>query len=98
VADHERFIVGQGESGRMYLVHTHAPRFVAELFEDEDAPASPLSLSLPESGEVLANFAWSDDPAGCDMHKLRADIADFLDESDFRADRDVDAARRRGEI
>lgn len=96
---HERFIVGQSESGRMYITHTQVPRFVAELFEDDDeenpAPLSDLSLALPESGEVLGNFAWIDEPGGTDMHALRQAIAEFLEESDFRAEREVDAEMRR---
>jgi hypothetical protein len=91
---HERFIVGQGESGRMYVVHTHTPRFVAELFDEDDEHSVHFALHLPESGEVLANFVWIDRAEGVDLDALRQAVADFLAEGDFRAEREIAAARR----
>lgn len=90
MSPHERFIVGQGESGRLYVTHTRWPRFVGELFADDDADLDDgLSLALPLSGEVLANFDWIDDPAECDLQSLRRDVEAFIEESDFRGEREI---------
>jgi hypothetical protein len=98
--DHERFISGQGESGRQYIIHTHPPRFVAELFADDESDwiaAGGLSLSIPETGEVLANFAWIDDPSDHDAEIIRQRVADHLLELDARAEMEIEAQQRRDE-
>lgn len=97
---HERFIMGQGESGRFYIIHTQRPRFVAELFEDDAFPVGDLSMSFDESGEVLSNFAWIDQPpAPMQMlEQLRRDIEAFINESDFRADQDVKSHERAEDV
>lgn len=92
----ERFIIGQGESGRLYLTHTREPRFVGELLDEEDHAIAEggVTMSLPASGELLARIMWIDDPAGCDLHRLRREIEDAIEEIDFRSERDVDAHLR----
>lgn len=51
---------------RIFVTHTQRPRFVGELFiEDEDdglnAPISGVTLSVSDT-EVLAAIDWFDDP------------------------------------
>lgn len=93
---HERWILGQGESGRQYVIHTHSPRFIAELFVAGEEPLGGISLVLPDSGEIASNIAWIDPvPDETELIILRKMMADALEESDYRAELEIDAERER---
>jgi hypothetical protein len=52
------------ECSRHFVIRTTEPRFVAELFGEDDEEgilAAPLSFPL-EDGRTLANFLWYDEP------------------------------------
>lgn len=94
---HERFVFGMGESGRQYVTHTRNPRFVAELFDEDDPPpVAGITMAMHTSGEVAGNFAWIDaiPTSANELLDLRNDLESALEENDFRADADVDAIFR----
>lgn len=58
--EHDGFIFGVDcKFAREYIVHTKAPRFVAEVFEESQA--APFEFALM-TGDTLANFVWIDEP------------------------------------
>ncbi len=67
----DEWILGDGASGREYLVHARAPRFIARVVETDDdgaaaateAPADVLSgVVYSGDGFVLAEIVWIDTP------------------------------------
>jgi hypothetical protein len=86
----DRFVMGFGEAGRMYLIHTHEPRFIAEIFDDEDESDDGEILIVRATGDVLGAFDfWGNGNIG-DAIPMLEDIGSFLEESDFRGEREAD--------
>lgn len=99
MAEHERFITGMSESRREYLVHTRTPRFVAEVFAEEDLDVfGGIMFPIEATEEVVANIVWIDDPQGHDLDEMAQAIADFFDEVDFRSEQEIEDKRRRGDL
>ncbi len=59
----EEWIIGESIDGhRQWIIHARKPRFIAEIFDDEDTPRlSPFEYQL-DSGQWLSNFLWQDQP------------------------------------
>lgn len=89
------WIFGDGLDGtRRFLIRTDSPRFIAELFsEDDDAGVvADLSFALSD-GRSLANFTWLDPPPEDYLPLLRqADDAlkDYDDMVDLEMAEDED--------
>ncbi len=48
-------------SGRVFVAHMAAPRFVGELIPDDEAPIDGITFSAPH-GQTLCRIHWYDDP------------------------------------
>lgn len=83
---HDRFLSAYGETGRLYLVHTQTPRFIAELFDcEDDIPIGGVSFCLAD-GESVCNISWIDPPPPePDLVRLRAEMEEAVDRLDERA-------------
>lgn len=94
---HERFILGMGESGRQYVTHTQEPRFVCELFEEDEAIAAG-GVNLDLGGERAANFAWIDPPPGeAELREIMGAMRAAIEEADARGEIEIEAEERREE-
>ena len=68
------WIFGAAIDGNEYVTHTQFPRFVARISEEDDAPIFGLTIAL-NSGEVLSDIHWIDEPNRMDPAYLLA-VAD----------------------
>ena len=65
-----------------YIVHTHSPRFIAEIVEDDELHP-PFEYQLI-TGETLCNFTWLDPPPE-DLTALLNEAENFLAEYDDKS-------------
>jgi hypothetical protein len=86
----DRFVIGCGETGRMYLIHTREPRFIAEIFDDEDESEDGELLIVRATGDILGAFDFWGNGKISDAIPMLEDIGSFLEESDFRGEREAD--------
>jgi len=63
-----------------YVIHTHTPRFIAEIVEDEEALNPPFEYQT-KRGEMLCNFIWLDPPPE-DLTILLNEAEIFIEEYD----------------
>lgn len=54
------WIVGVGDNGRDYLIHTRSPRFVCEIRPDGDESPEDDGVKYTNGDEVLCAFVWQD--------------------------------------
>ena len=81
----DKWIFGDGLDGtRQYLIHTHTPTFVGELFAEDDPEGVLAGLSCElRSGESLANIVFYDEPpTGDDLEALLKEASDAVDAYD----------------
>lgn len=65
----DHFIVGEGESGKEYIIHTRPPRFVATVHSEEGGDddlgldiLSGLTYGCADGDATLCEFVWWDKP------------------------------------
>lgn len=77
---HEEWILGVSESGRLYLIHSEAPRFICEIFlaGDDRGVLDSFSFGLADE-RSLANFVFIDEPPHSpELRKLLMEADRFL--------------------
>jgi len=59
----DEWLIGENVPGdRQYIVHSSDPVFIAEIFDEDDAPViDEIEFSM-ESGQVLSRFVWYCEP------------------------------------
>lgn len=49
-------------NGRVFVVHTQAPRFIGELLPEDEATLDGVEISGLPFGQVLTRILWFDEP------------------------------------
>ena len=77
----DRFIYGHGGVNRTYVIHTHKPRFIAEIHGGEGSAMSGDKMILRGSNLVLT-VDWIDPSQGVDLKSLEVQVEAFLEQFD----------------
>jgi hypothetical protein len=74
--------------------------WIAEVFDDDDAPIDGLSIVMPGGNGVLANIhAWGDWPTdSAGLNVLAARVAAALEEEEFRTDQRLQHGERDDDV
>ena len=79
--DHDRWIIGESATAeRTYVIHTQEPRFIGEVFDEDDADGILSSCSFAmTNGQSLANLIFIDDiPGNDELTVLLSEASELL--------------------
>ena len=94
---YDEWIVGEGleAPGRWYVLHTAEPMFLAEIWDEAEAPVGGLSWSLA-NGQVVGNVTFFSEelPSQSVIDTLVLQIGAIMDDYDERVERRIARGRR----
>jgi hypothetical protein len=71
----------ESDDARTFLIHTAAPRFIAEIFDEGDNRGILENVSYClQSGQSLSRFTWIDEPP--EFHPPSWDFLDLMKKAD----------------
>lgn len=60
--DHKAWLICESLlNDETWLFHREKPQFLGQIFDEDEAPISGLTLSL-SNGQIMANIIWYDEP------------------------------------
>ena len=86
----DEWIIGEGQDGREYVVHSAPPRFIARVVMTDEKDGTPLDSEEPadlvggivyaaDPGTVLCEIDWIDEPQPSEITALMEAAAEAIE-------------------